>query len=119
MNGLCIGPCYNGWTMFSCKELYMDCFWLHVAMHGLCLLKGTMNGINMVIGNCGWTFCQGCKQLGMYYELQKFTFKNLQIDSRMIIKTCNEVYASSIQLQTLQMKYYGNCTIAMSKPIKN
>jgi len=55
----------------------------------------------------------------MYYELQKFTFKNLQIDSRMIIKTCNEVYASSIQLQTLQMKYYGNCTIAMSKPIKN
>ncbi len=118
LNGLCIDPCYNGWTMFSCKELCMDCSWLHVAMYGLCLLKSFMNGLNMVVGNCGWTFCQGCKQLGMYYELQKYTFKNLQIDSRMIIKTCDEVYAFNIQLQTLQMKYYGNCTITMSKPIK-
>jgi hypothetical protein len=100
-------PKNNGWTMLSCKELCMDYSWLHVAM----------NGLNMVVGNCAWTFCQDCKQLGMYYEIQKLTFKNLQIDSGMIIKSCDEVYAFSIQLQTLQMKYYGNCTIAMSKPI--
>ncbi len=105
--------------MLSCKELCMDYSWLHVAMHGLCLLKVIMNGFNMVVGNCGWTFCQDCKQLGMYYEVQKFTFKNLQINSRMIIQNCDEVNAFSIQLQTLQMKYYGNCTIAMSKPIKS
>jgi hypothetical protein len=60
-----MAPKNNGRTLFSYKRLCMDCSWLHVVMHGLCLLKGIMNGLNMVVGNCGCTFCQGCKQLGM------------------------------------------------------